>query len=74
MNVPVAIPKETAAIHDLVWWDAECRRVGTDWDGVIATHLRALAALGLIESVSSSFELACKRADDVARWRKQGRQ
>jgi hypothetical protein len=69
MNAPAVI-RESAPVHDIRWWAIEAERAGTDWDSIIETHLRILAALGLIEFAPSSFELACKRADDALsrRW------
>jgi hypothetical protein len=72
MNAPTPIPTNAEAIHNHDWWDAESRRLGTDWNGLIATHLHVLAVLNLIEPAPSSFELACKRANDFAS-RKRGR-
>jgi hypothetical protein len=65
MNAPAVIRK-AAPLYDVTWWAMEAERVGTDWDSIIETHLHILAALGLIEFAPSSFDLACKRADDAA--------
>ena len=45
--IPFAIVAEP--IHDRAWWTEESARVGSDWGGIIATHIGALAELGLIE-------------------------
>jgi hypothetical protein len=45
--IPLAIVAEP--IHDPAWWTEESARVGSDWGGIIATHIGALAELGLIE-------------------------
>jgi hypothetical protein len=72
MNAHASIPTTREAIHDRSWWAAEAERNDTGWDGIITSHLNVLAGLGFIESKPSSFELACKRADDIARLRKRG--
>jgi hypothetical protein len=66
MNALAPIPKEAEALHDREWWRAEAPRLGTDWEGIIATHFDILATCGLIESAPSLFELACRRADAPA--------
>jgi hypothetical protein len=69
MNAPAAI-REAFPLDDVTWWAMEAERVGTDWYSLIESHLHILATLGLIEFAPSSFEVACKRADDAAsrRW------
>ena len=39
----------SAPSHDCAWWSEEAGRVGSDWGGIIATHIGVLAELGLIE-------------------------
>ena len=35
--------------HDRGWWTEEAGRVGSDWGGIVESHLAVLAKLGLIE-------------------------
>jgi chitodextrinase len=35
--------------HDRAWWTEEAGRVGSDWRGIVESHLAVLAQLGLIE-------------------------
>jgi hypothetical protein len=72
MNVPLPVPQEAEALHDLAWWAAEAERNGSDWRGVLLTVLRSL---GVIESCpvcggepcpSPSFCQLCREADAKA--------
>jgi hypothetical protein len=31
-------PAATDAAHDRAWWHIEARRVGSDWNGILALH------------------------------------
>jgi hypothetical protein len=42
-TVPNTAPT-AAAHHDRAWWRLEARRVGTDWDGILALHAAVVAA------------------------------
>ena len=45
--IPLAIVAEP--IHDPAWWADEAARSGSDWGGIIESHIGVLAELGLIE-------------------------
>jgi hypothetical protein len=33
-----------AAVHDRKWWRIEARRVGSDWDSILALHATVIAS------------------------------
>jgi hypothetical protein len=42
MNVPLPVPQEAEALHDLAWWAAERESTGTDWHTLLLDTVRAL--------------------------------
>ena len=49
ITTAASIAVVSAPTHDRAWWTEEAGRVGSDWGGIIATHIGVLAELGLIE-------------------------
>jgi hypothetical protein len=47
--VAASIAVVSAPTHDRAWWIGEAGRVGSDWAGIVESHLAVLAKLGLIE-------------------------
>ena len=45
----IAVVISSAGVHDRGWWTEEAGRVGSDWGGIVKSHLAVLATLGLIE-------------------------
>jgi hypothetical protein len=39
-----AVVVEQHDSHDRKWWITEARRIGSDWDSLLASHLAAIAA------------------------------
>ena len=49
ITTAASIAVVSAPTHDRAWWTEKAGRVGSDWGGIIATHIGVLAELGLIE-------------------------
>jgi hypothetical protein len=45
----IAVVISSAGVHDRAWWADEAARSGSDWRGIVESHLAVLAKLGLIQ-------------------------